>query len=542
MTRPAHRRAATAAAVAFGTAAAVCGATPSAAQRAGPTGPTTSPGVFVLVNGDDTVAVERLRLAGDTVIAEARSPRAPARVRLTIATARDGLVSQVRLEAFLAAAADDAPPAQQARFRFDGDTVRIDGVTTASVPAIRGTLPWLNPSMALVEQIVRRARALGSASVQVPMIDLSSGQKFTVAVERNGPDSAIVRLPTAEMRLAIAADGRVVGGVVPAQRVRITRVAAIDAGAGRPHVPDYSAPPSAPYVAEEVRVATPGGFALAGTFTRPRTAAGVRVPAVVTITGSGQSDRDEALNGMRGYRPFRDLADTLGRRGIAVLRLDDRGFGASGGSAATATSQDFASDVRAALAWLRARPDVDPARLGLVGHSEGGLIAPLVADGDTSLAAMVLMAGPAWTGRRILSQQQEYAVTSNASILPAQRDSLLARMRQATDSVGRAQPWLRFFLDYDPVPTARRVRVPTLVLQGATDRQIDPAQAEELAAALRSGGNRAVQLRTFPTTNHLFLEDPSGDPAGYGALAATRVRSDVLGVIADWLSTTLRVK
>src|SRR5205814_10708190 len=138
---------------------------------------------------------------------------------------------------------------------------------------------------------------------------------------------------------------------------------------------DYSPPAGAPYSAETVRVPTRGGFELVGTLTRPRKPG--RAPCVVTITGSGQEERDEALPTVKGYRPFRQIADTLARRGIAVLRLDDRGTGESGGRFAGSTSADFSHDVEDALRWLKRAPRIDSTRLALLGHSEGGLIAPL---------------------------------------------------------------------------------------------------------------------------------------------------------------------
>jgi hypothetical protein len=244
---------------------------------------------------------------------------------------------------------------------------------------------------------------------------------------------------------------------------------------------------------------------------------------------------------VRGYRPFREIADTLGRRGIAVLRLDDRGYGGSGGNGATATSVDFADDVRAALAWLRAQPDVDARRLALLGHSEGGLIAPLVAVRDSALAGIVLLAGPAWSGRRIIAYQNTIAIDRQPGMTVARRDTIIAGAMRAVDSTAVVSPWLRYFLDYDPLPTLRRVRAPVLILQGATDLQVAPSQANELAAALRAGGNTRVTTRVFPETNHLFLVDPSGDPTRYSSLTDTHVRRDVLGAIADWLVTTLRV-
>jgi len=118
--------------------------------------------------------------------------------------------------------------------------------------------------------------------------------------------------------------------------------------------------------------------------------------------------------------------------------------------------------------------------------------------------------------------------------------TLLATAPAALDSAARASAWIRYFLDYDPVATARRVRTPVLILQGATDRQVTAEQADTLAAALRAGGNRRVTVRVFPETNHLFLADPDGSPAGYAALPSKQVRPAVLGAIADWLSATLK--
>src|SRR5689334_1288422 len=228
------------------------------------------------------------------------------------------------------------------------------------------------------------------------------------------------------------------------------------------------------------------------------------------ITGSGPENRDEEI-GIEGYRPFRQIADTLGRRGIAVLRLDDRGAGGSdvGPTGANGpTSADFADDIRAALAYLRTRPEIDGNRLALVGHSEGGMIAPMVAATDPKLRALVLMAGPAHTGRAILKYQNEYAIDSMLHLGGARRDSALRTVDAKLDSAAKAMPWMHFFLDYDPIATAKRVTQPVLILQGATDRQVTPEQGPALAAAFRAGGNRDVTLKVFPSTDHLFLADP----------------------------------
>ncbi|MCA9261512.1 MAG: alpha/beta hydrolase, partial [Planctomycetales bacterium] len=159
--------------------------------------------------------------------------------------------------------------------------------------------------------------------------------------------------------------------------------------------PDYSAPADAPYTAEDVTVKQPAGFMLAGTLTLPKGANEANpVPAVVTITGTGPQDRDEYL-GLDDYRPFREIADALGRRGIAVLRMDDRGTGESGGTFQGSTSAEFGDDARAGLAYLRTRPEIRTDRLGILGHSEGAVIAPMVAEQEPTLRAIVLLAGVA---------------------------------------------------------------------------------------------------------------------------------------------------
>jgi alpha-beta hydrolase superfamily lysophospholipase len=302
---------------------------------------------------------------------------------------------------------------------------------------------------------------------------------------------------------------------------------------------DYAAPAGAPYTAEEVAIRGPGGHTLAGTLTLPRNAAG-RVPAVVLITGSGPQDRDSGMQPIPGYRMFRQLADSLSRRGIAVLRMDDRGVGGSGGASAAVTTEDFAGDVRAGVEWLRARAEIDPARIGLAGHSEGGLIAPLVAAEDERIAAIVLLAAPAWSGRRISDMQLRDLLARQLS--GAALDSTLALAIAQRDAAAEGMPWVRWFLAHDPLPTARRVRAPVLILQGGTDQQVTPAQAEELAAAIRAGGNRDVTARVLPGLNHLFLADADGtaDVARYAALPDKDVPAAVTGAVADWLAERLR--
>ncbi len=489
---------------------------------------------YLLANGKDTIIAEREYRTPTELHGEFLDKLRGARITYVASLNADATIGRLAVHSFRNAG-DTA--GQIATFDMAGDSmvVRMGAAAPVRLASIAGAVPIVNPSVAFIEQMVRRARALGGTTVDVPVFLLGTQAPSRATVRFVG-DSAVLSYAGVTMQVAVSPDGRVLGGRVPAQNIVITR-----GPGGLPLAverPDYSAPADAPYTAEEVVVTTPGGLRLSGTLTVPKTRRG-RVPAVVTITGSGPEDRDEGTPVLRGYRPFRELADTLGRRGIAVLRLDDRGVNGSDMGPLTATSADFADDIRAAVAYLRTRAEVDSLRIGLVGHSEGGLIAPMVADKDRRIRALVLMAGTASKGRAILSSQQHFVVDTVAKLTGAKRDSALAQYRHNTDSLAGAVPWLRWFLDYDPTVVARRVRVPVLILQGENDHQVPLSEARKLAAAFRAGGNRNVTVRTFPATNHLFVADENRD-FSYEKLPSLAVRTSVLGAIADWLSATLR--
>ncbi|HSF24682.1 MAG TPA: alpha/beta fold hydrolase [Blastocatellia bacterium] len=305
--------------------------------------------------------------------------------------------------------------------------------------------------------------------------------------------------------------------------------------------PDYSAPAEAPYIAEEVVVKTPAGHTLAGTLTLPKSASRTRpVSAIVTVTGSGPQDRDENI-GLQGFRPFRQIADSLARRGIAVLRMDDRGTGSSGGTFKGSTSADFAEDVRAGLAYLRTRLEIRADHLGVLGHSEGALIAPMVAEKEHTLRAIVLLAGIAQPGRSALHFQLKNQIEHNTKLTPEMRDSQIAEIPKKIDAMMADDPWMKFFLNYDPAPTMRRVKTPVLILTGSRDQQAVPEQVALQEAAFKEGGNKDVTARVLPDLNHLFVQDTDGFPGNYARLPPpVMMRTDVLGMIADWLAQRLR--
>ena len=305
--------------------------------------------------------------------------------------------------------------------------------------------------------------------------------------------------------------------------------------------PDYSAPADAPYTAEEVLVKTAAGHTLAGTLTLPKGASRTKpVSAIVTVTGSGAQDRDENI-GLPGFRPFRQLADALGRRGIAVLRMDDRGTGASGGTFKGSTSADFAEDVRAGLAYLRTRPEIRADRLAVLGHSEGAIIAPMVAEKEPTLRAIVLLAGIATPGRTALQFQLKNGIEHNTKLTPEMRDSQIAGIPKRIDAMMAADPWMKFFLTYDPAPTMRRVKTPVLILTGSRDQQAVPAEVALIEAAFKEGGNKDVTARVLPDVNHLFVQDTDGFPGNYAKLPPPiMMRDDVVTMIGDWLTKRLR--
>ena len=503
-----------------------------------------SQAAFVYLSGTDTIGVERFLRSPDRIVGEIVMRGQP-RIMYDAAMPAPGRVNTISLTAFAPNAAADAPPMQRATMRLQGDSVIAEitaGGTTrtqrfASKP---DALLLINASMAGFEPAIDRARAARTApgdSIEVPVFLVAGGQTISAIVRVVSDDSVVVRMASMETHVATD-DGKMRRVRVPAQSLIAERVegpAVAKLSLGKP---DYSAPAGAPYTAQPVTVKTQAGHVLAGTLTMPTGASG-RMPAVVTITGSGPQDRDEYLPIVPGFRPFRQVADTLGRRGIAVLRLDDRGTGESGGDHSKATSADFADDIRAAVAWLRARADIDPAKIALLGHSEGGLIAPIVAAADPKLAGIVLLAGPSKRGRPIIEFQLRNGIMNDSSIPAAKKDSALAATKAGFDTTAGRTAWMKYFLDYDPLTTASKVKVPVLILQGATDQQVTADQAEELAEAIRKGGNRNVTVRVYPDRNHLFLEDKSGIPAGYARLPSGKIGPEVMGEIAEWLAKRL---
>jgi dienelactone hydrolase len=509
----------------------VLAAAPLAAQS-----PDASFGYLTLL-GADTIGVERIQVRDQVWTGDIIS-RGQGRLIWSAAEVAPRVFSALDLAAYRTNT--DDTPFQRVTLGMDGDTARLSiihpRVVEQRLPSRRGAIVLINSSLA---QIIHLAGGRASGARDTLLVFLASGgQTLPASIHRDG-DTTRVTIAGVQTVLRHDANGTVVEGSIPAQGVRIVRVEGNALSAVTLGAPSYDAPSGAPYRAEQVTI-NAGTHTLAATFTRPREGAGP-FPVVVTISGSGPQDRDEFIPVANGYRPFRQLADTLGHHDVAVLRFDDRGTGASTGDHNAATSADFADDVRAVIRWLRGRPDVASEHIVLLGHSEGAMIAPMVAATDARLRGIILMAGPSQNGRDIILYQQRYAIDRDSTLTTlAARDSAAAVARATYDSIVPTRPWWQFFATHDPLATARTVRAPALILHGETDRQVTAEQAEQLAAALREGRSRDVTVRVFPGLNHLFLYDPDGSPANYPRLPSGTIGPDVMGTIIDWLTTRVR--
>lgn len=493
---------------------------------------------FIVRQGADTVTIERSSRSAQTLHAEMLGVRAN-RTRFAIIAeiGPSALVSRLVLHAWASGAPISSAPSQSGVMTFRGDSIiaetrKANGVSTDRIGTEVGVLPYYNVVVSLLEQIVRRARVKREVQAQIPVFILSSGGKTVGAtVTEVGADSVLLELAGTKLRLRVDSVGRVLGGGDPSRGLVIERVPAAIVGRLFVSGATHAAPAGAPYVAEDVTVHSPDGPLLAGTFTHPKTPA--RTLAVVLISGSSAHDRD--YTGPRGYRLFWRLADTLSRRGIAVLRLDNRGVGESTGDHDSATTSNRSEDVRAAVAFLRARSDVDGTRIGLIGISEGGLIAPIIASSDSLLRGIVLLAAPGESGRGIAVYQDGFRIARDSTIQLAQRDAALKAALHAADSLSSQRPWLREILDYDPIATARRVSAtPILILQGDADQSVPPRDAQLLAAAFRAGGNHDVSVHMFPGVDHIFVRDSVGDVTKYASFPSVRAVPEVIGLITEW--------
>jgi dipeptidyl aminopeptidase/acylaminoacyl peptidase len=229
--------------------------------------------------------------------------------------------------------------------------------------------------------------------------------------------------------------------------------------------------------------------------------------------------------------PLRDIADALTRAGLAALRVDDRGIGKSTGDHTPSTTFDEADDVRTEVAWLRKQPGVDPDRIVLVGYSEGGLIAPMVAAKDLRIAAIVSLAGPGTSGADLARYQIENAVMRDPTISAADKEDAIQK-HLAEDLTPRE----RSVLGIDPLEFAGKVRCPALIVQGSNDLHVPLRSAERIANAMRASGNGDVSVRIIPGLSHSLLPDPIGLGSEWVYLPSFKTSPQLLSEMSRWLN------
>jgi hypothetical protein len=341
----------------------------------------------------------------------------------------------------------------------------------------------------------------------------------------------------------------------------------------KPNRPQEPKKPYSYYEEEVTFENSSAGITLAGTFTLPSKEGSF--PAVILISGSGPQNRDEEL---MGHKPFLVLSDFLTKNGIAVLRFDDRGTAASKGDFKTATSVDFASDVNAGVTYLLSRKEINKKKIGLIGHSEGGIIAPMVAGSSKDVSFIVLLAGSGIPGDQILLLQQEligkasglsddilqkakltnsaaFEIVTKSSNIDQLKTDLSDYLKQSIkdnpnankpegmseDDLVKIQvsqianPWMVYFIKYNPADALLKVKCPVLAINGEKDLQVPPKEnLEAIKKALAKGGNKKVTAIELPGLNHLFQECKIGTPAEYATIEQT-ISPIALNELLNWI-------
>lgn len=308
-------------------------------------------------------------------------------------------------------------------------------------------------------------------------------------------------------------------------------------------------------------------------------------PAVLLLTGSGQQNRDEEI---MGHKPFAVIADHLTRNGFIVLRVDDRGMGKTTGDVFSSTTRDFANDAIVSLNYLMARQEVSKKKVGLIGHSEGGMIAQIVAAERTDINFIIMLAGPGEKTMKLMSEQNEAAFTKagmpkdytdayvdlyknvlqaiiasgdNAAAITSTRAVVNAWVDKTSNTIVAAttgikdedskekfinqfvgqvgSPWFRYFLAYDPAPNLKKIKAKILALNGDKDIQvISKSNLPAIETALKVGKSKKYEVKELPGLNHLFQECKICTVAEYGQLDQT-ISPIVLELMTAWLKANV---
>jgi uncharacterized protein len=486
----------------------------------------------LLTDGGDTIATEVLETGDGWVASELQLVRRGERQRLFVtvnAAGRPQRWDVHRVSSTARGTVDErwrVLSTADSVFVVQGALIGVPVSVTADIAPEQPT-PWHDASVALLELLARRTTGTVTA-ISVPPAD----RRRRVRVHRVREDSVRLAHPDGDWWIALDRFGHVEHASSPSRRLQVHRVRTAPRAVDPPRrrVPGT--------VSETVALRAADGVRLVGEFVRPLDTPMRAV--VVFVSGSGPQDRDLAVPGLSSYRPYAELADTLATYGVGSVRLDDRGVGDSGGAAFHATRAEEVRDVRAVLAWLRARPVVHDLPIALIGHSDGAHVALDVAAADTTVRRVVLLAAPSRSGRDLARAQRrawlDRVSPPRADAVGVSRDIALRDAEAATERVASLDPWLRDWLAHDPRVDVRAVTADVLLVHGAQDQQVPVAQADELAALLRARGAGLVRVERIPGVNHLLLADSVGDPQGYARLTTYTLPASVRDPVVQWVA------
>ena len=445
---------------------------------------------------------------------------------------------------------------QQRTHTVAADAIALPNVVFAAYEVLAARLATAQPGTQLHAYIAPQdvvsitAETVTSESIQVPG-RMINAKRWTLSVSHG----------SAKLPMELWTEGsRLLRLDIPSQMLSVLRddIASVSARVitlGRPN--------------DEQVLVPANGFSLAATLSRPapssvegpagvspvqpadRKAAPERLPAVVLVSGSAPSDRDEFV---AGIPIFAQLSNAIADAGHLVVRFDERGAGQSGGRAESATLDEFAADVRAVVTYLDKRRDVDPKRIALIGYGEGGWVALMVASREPKVAAVGLIGVPAISGTELVLEQQRMLFEQSGTS-PEARQPAVEQQKKILEAVITGKGWenltldirrrvdtplYRSFLIFEPSQTIARVRQPMLVIQPMLDREVPPYHGEQLAQLARSRPRaKATDFVQLEGVNHLLARATTGEVSEYATLAQRSVTPAATLEIISWLGKTL---
>ena len=529
---------------------------PAAAQQAPPVTHTSGFTIFLQgapIGREDVTTREDAN--GLVITAQARRspPAVTASGTLEIRYRPDGSPQSVRLESMN----EDQPLSLRTSFA-DGNAIsegnqgpapftKTDKITPGALLLPNG---FFGPHVALARRLAP-LNAGGELRAYIPPYAEVGIQISAVASQRIQTGTTTLDVRTYDllfanpngilnMTLSVDGSGDLVSIRIPAQQLDIVRD---DVSSATTRTQMHSNPGDEP-------VTIPAsGFNLGATLTRPANST-ARLPAVILLPGSGVGDRDGVT---AGVPTLGQLAGAIADAGLVAVRFDKRGYGQSGGRAESATLNDFSEDAVAVMKWLAARRDIDPKRIAVVGHSEGGWVALLAAAREKRFAGVAAIAAPSVTGSELVLEQQRH-VLDQMKATDADRQAKVELQTKINAAVitGRGweavpqdvkrqadTPWFQSMLMFDPAKVIKDIRQPILFVHGELDKQVPVSHVERISDfARKQSKSKSVAVVTVKGVNHLLVPAVTGEVDEYATLTDRNVSKDVTAAINDWLTKT----